>query len=206
MSGEKKTLGDYFVLIVLLAPNIIILSLILYGSLRDNSKQSEEEAENYRKYEARKELFYKVKNNPKVASLLQKFEKGDVIRNSKKITLKNGVFCIYDLIMSDESANDLFKRNGFIVTSDKDSLNTVLLLDIYLSEVGHYSGGGTAYSTTSVVYAFDLTHQKIYEIDRGIGHPLSSIKTNSRNKNVSGYGDAWDSSVLYFKTYQCIKK
>ena len=42
MSGEKKTLGDYFVLIVLLAPNIIILSLILYGSLRDNSKQSEE--------------------------------------------------------------------------------------------------------------------------------------------------------------------
>ncbi len=186
--------------------SIAFLIFLFYGSHKNEIKQYEKKDELNKKYEAEKEYFYKVKNNPKVISLLQKLKKGDIIRSSKKISLKNGIFCIYDLERSDELANDLFRRNGFTVTTNKDSLNTVMLLDIYSSEVGHYSGGGTAYSITSVVYAFDLAHQKIYEIDRNVSDPPSSIKTYSKNKNVSGYGTAWDSSVLFFKTNQLIKK
>lgn len=103
--------------------------------------------------------------------------------------------------------NDMFAHENYKITSNKDSLQYIIISESISHEVGTYTNGGTATKLEVVISVIDVNKGVAYELKRAMGSdPPQTIRTR-RGSDVGGTGSIFgEADIFYFLKSKIIKK
>ena len=114
--------------------------------------------------------------------LIEKYFLNDIQLSSNIKEVRGGLFFFWDdgnKIYPHHSFNTKFKKEGYCITCNQDSLNFLIVIERKLHKVGTYSNGADANRMETIVTAIDAKTGIGYELFSEIGdEPPQHTKSN----------------------------
>ncbi|HRF99740.1 MAG TPA: hypothetical protein PKZ75_01415 [Bacteroidia bacterium] len=154
----------------------LIIFLSCYHSVVDEYEKIKNEAT---------KSFY-INTSKKQQNLLKSFSLGKLKYDEGVKEFKGGFYCILkedSLLSSYVELNQLFKKNNYFVTENKDSLNYIIVSEAIPLIIGSYSNGGEAVQMETTISIIDMKTEKVYLIKKALGKaPPETIERKERDK------------------------
>ena len=182
--------------------SILIIFITLLLSCEDHSYEN-------REMEARQK--FDKNTSAKQKQLVNDFFDGKINYGDHFNGVYGGFYCLWkrrDMDISPHiSLNDMFVKEGYKVTTNRDSLNFIIISERISHKVGTYTNGGDALKMETIISVINLKNDTASVIDKTMGSdpPSSSF---SRVGSGSGSSGSWlsDEDIFDFLKTNIIKQ
>ena len=182
--------------------NIFILIMVIFFSCGYDS---------YEKQEIGAQQAFDLNTSSNQKQLVKDFLEGSIKFSDRPCKITGGFYCLWkrqDIDIAPHIAlNDMFIREGYEITTKKDSLNFIIISERISHKVGTYTNGGDALKTETIISAINLKNDTAYIIDKNIGSdPPSSNFSRVGSGSVSSGSSPGDEDIFDFLKTIVIKQ
>ncbi len=142
--------------------------------------------------------------------LITNFYNGTIKAEKKTRDIEGGVYCLWKEknkgYIPHLTLNHLLLKDGYQITSNKDSLNYIIITETVSHIVGRYSNGATAAQIETVISAIDLKRNSAFIIRKEMGSlPPETIYVKNGSDRGS-IGSFWGDDDIFEFLKSEIKK